>query len=34
MGFHPTVCHESARWAYERHRDALEHAAELQSPTS
>jgi hypothetical protein len=26
MGFHPTVCHESARWAYDRHREALEHA--------
>jgi hypothetical protein len=26
MGFHPSVCQESARWAYERHRDALEHA--------
>jgi hypothetical protein len=34
MGFHPTVCHESARWAYDRHRDALEHAAELQLPAS
>jgi hypothetical protein len=30
MGFHPTVCHESARWAYERHREALEHASALQ----
>ena len=34
MGFHPTVCHESARWAYGRHRDALDHAAALQSPAS
>ena len=34
MGFHPTVCHESARWAYDRHREALEHAAALQVPTS
>jgi hypothetical protein len=23
MGFHPALCHESARWAYDRHRDAL-----------
>lgn len=22
-GFHPSLCHESAQWAYERHRDAL-----------
>ncbi len=34
MGFHPTVCHESARWAYDRHRDALEHASALHSPAS
>ena len=34
MGFHPTVCHDSARWAYDRHRDALEHAAALQAPAS
>ncbi len=25
IGFHPALCHESAQWAYERHRDALEH---------
>jgi len=25
-GFHPSICHESARWAYERHREALEAA--------
>jgi len=25
MGFHPSLCHESARWAYERHRAALDH---------
>ena len=33
MGFHPALCHESARWAYDRHRDALEHvnAAQLAS---
>jgi hypothetical protein len=29
MGFHPALCNESARWAYERHREALAHAAEL-----
>jgi hypothetical protein len=23
-GFHPAVCHDSARWAYERHRNALD----------
>jgi hypothetical protein len=22
-GFHPSICHDAARWAYERHRDAL-----------
>ncbi len=26
MGFHPAICHESARWANSRHREALEHA--------
>ena len=26
VGFHPAVAHESARWAYDRHRDALQHA--------
>jgi hypothetical protein len=31
LGFHPALCHESTRWAYERHRDALEHVAELAS---
>jgi hypothetical protein len=25
-GFHPSLCHEAARWAYERHREALEEA--------
>jgi hypothetical protein len=29
MGFHPALCHESTRWAYERHRDALQHVGEL-----
>ncbi|MBA2327910.1 MAG: hypothetical protein H0V95_14880 [Actinobacteria bacterium] len=23
-GFHPSICHESARWAYERHRESVE----------
>jgi hypothetical protein len=22
-GFHPSICHDAARWAYERHREAL-----------
>ena len=26
MGFHPALCHDSARWAYQRHREAFEHA--------
>ncbi|MEX1006969.1 MAG: hypothetical protein WD271_03895 [Acidimicrobiia bacterium] len=34
MGFHPTVCHEGARWAYDRHLEALEHAAALHAPAS
>ncbi len=25
-GFHPSLCHESARWAYDRHREAMEAA--------
>ena len=25
MGFHPALCHESAQWAYQRHREALDH---------
>jgi hypothetical protein len=31
MGFHPTVCHESARWAYDRHREALEQASSVSA---
>jgi hypothetical protein len=31
MGFHPSVCVDSARWAYERHREALEHATALET---
>jgi hypothetical protein len=31
IGFHPALCRESAEWAYQRHRDALEHANELAS---
>jgi hypothetical protein len=34
MGFHPSVCQESARWAYERHRDALEHARDHSTPAT
>jgi hypothetical protein len=30
-GFHPSVCHDAARWAYQRHRDAME-AATAPSP--
>jgi hypothetical protein len=26
IGFHPTICRESASWAHERHRRALEEA--------
>lgn len=26
VGFHPALCYESARWAYERHREALDAA--------
>ena len=26
MGFHPAIAHDSARWAFERHRDALAEA--------
>jgi hypothetical protein len=29
MGFHPALCHESAQWAYQRHREALDHAIAL-----
>jgi hypothetical protein len=31
MGFHPSVCVDSARWAYQRHREALEHATALDT---
>ena len=34
MGFHPSVAHDSARWAYERHREALEHAAMQGHPAA
>ncbi len=26
IGFHPTICRETATWAHERHRHALEEA--------
>ncbi len=29
MGFHPALCHESAYWAYQRHREALDHVTAL-----
>ena len=31
IGFHPALCHESAQWAYQRHREALEHVQGLAS---
>jgi len=32
-GFHPSVCHDAARWAYQRHRDAM-HTAATATPDS
>ena len=29
IGFHPALCRESADWAYQRHREALAHVADL-----
>ena len=34
MGFHPAIAHDSARWAYERHRDALDHAPIAATPAA
>jgi hypothetical protein len=34
VGFHPALCRESSQWAYERHRDALEAAAEPPSDSA
>jgi hypothetical protein len=34
MGFHPSVAHESARWAHERHRAALEHLDAQHHPAA
>jgi len=31
IGFHPSVCQDGARWAYERHRAALEESATLEA---
>jgi len=31
IGFHPALCHESAQWAYQRHREALDHAQGVAS---
>src|SRR5262249_48213192 len=31
-GFHPSVCHEAARWAYRRHREAMEAARAAATP--
>ena len=32
IGFHPTICRESAEWAYERHRAAFEAAGDAVTP--
>jgi len=34
MGFHPAVAYDGARWAHERHRDALEHAVAAGHPAA
>ena len=31
IGFHPALCQESAQWAYQRHREALDHAQGVAS---
>ena len=31
IGFHPALCHESSQWAYQRHREALDHAQGVAS---
>ncbi len=31
-GFHPSICHEAAQWAYDRHREALEEAEKIEVP--
>lgn len=33
VGFHPTVCRESAQWAHDRHRAAFEAIASAAGPT-
>ena len=30
-GFHPSVCHDAARWAYQRHREAMDAAVAATS---
>lgn len=32
-GYHPAVCHDAARWAWERHREAAREAGLLQAPS-
>jgi len=32
IGFHPTICRESAEWAYERHRAAFDAATAASEP--
>ena len=34
IGFHPTICRESAEWAYERHRAAFEAVGDAPGPSS
>lgn len=34
IGFHPSIAHESARWAYDRHRDALDHVIAHPHPAA
>jgi hypothetical protein len=33
-GFHPSVCHDAARWAYQRHREAMDAAAAATPETA
>ncbi len=32
IGFHPTICRESAQWAYDRHRAALDAVEAMNAP--
>lgn len=33
-GFHPSVCHDAARWAYQRHREAMDAIAASSDPAA